>query len=98
MKKEVLLYPRAEAMLRRVGAQIRLARLRRRLSTSLVAERAKISRSTLWKIENGEAGVSIGAYVSVLCAIGLGKDILLLARDDDLIEALGEREIEKLIR
>ena len=66
MKKEVLLYPKEKRMLKKVGEQIKLARLRRKLSTSLVAERAKISRATLWKIENGDPTVSMGAYLSVL--------------------------------
>lgn len=70
-------------MLRKVGEQIKLARLRRKLSTSLVAERAKISRATLWKIENGDPTVSMGAYLSVLFAIDLAEDILFLAREDE---------------
>lgn len=83
MKKEVLLYPKEKRMLRKVGEQIKLARLRRKLSTSLVAERAKISRTTLWKIENGDPTVSMGAYLSVLFAIDLAEDILFLAREDE---------------
>lgn len=70
-------------MLKKVGEQIKLARLRRKLSTSLVAERAKISRATLWKIENGDPTVSMGAYLSVLFAIDLAEDILFLAREDE---------------
>ena len=83
MKKEILLYPKEKRMLRKVGEQIKLARLRRKLSTSLVAERAKISRATLWKIENGDPTVSMGAYLSVLFAIDLAEDILFLAREDE---------------
>ena len=83
MKKEVLLYPKEKGMLKKVGEQIKLARLRRKLSTSLVAERAKISRATLWKIENGDPTVSMGAYLSVLFAIDLAEDILFLAREDE---------------
>lgn len=49
MKKEVVLYPREKRMLVQVGRQIRLARLRRKASCELTAERAKISRATLWK-------------------------------------------------
>ena len=83
MKKEILLYPKEKRMLKKVGEQIKLARLRRKLSTSLVAERAKISRATLWKIENGDPTVSMGAYLSVLFAIDLAEDILFLAREDE---------------
>ena len=82
MKKEVVLYPREKRMLVQVGRQIRLARLRRKASCALTAERAKISRATLWKIEKGDPTVSMGAYLSVLFALRLEKDILSLARED----------------
>lgn len=82
MKKEVVLYPREKRMLVQVGRQIRLARLRRKASCELTAERAKISRATLWKIEKGDPTVSMGAYLSVLFALRLEKDILSLARED----------------
>lgn len=83
MKKEVVLYPREKRMLVQVGRQIRLARLRRKASCELTAERAKISRATLWKIEKGDPTVSMGAYLSVLFALRLEKDILSLAREDE---------------
>ncbi len=82
MKKEVVLYPREKRMLVQVGRQIRLARLRRKASCELTAQRAKISRATLWKIEKGDPTVSMGAYLSVLFALRLEKDILSLARED----------------
>ena len=84
MKKEVLLYPRERRYLTEVGKQIRLARLRRRISCDLCAERAKISRATLWKIEKGDPSVSMGAYLSVLFTLRLERDILLLAREDQM--------------
>ena len=83
-KKTVILSPYVMKTLRTVGEQIKLARLRRKLSTELVAERAGISRSTLWAIENGEPSVSFGAYVAVLQALGLKDDVTLLAKDDVL--------------
>lgn len=70
--------------LQEVGEQIKLARLRRKLSVQLVSERAGISRATLWAVEKGEPTVSFGAYVAVLCALGLKDDVKLLAKDDIL--------------
>jgi transcriptional regulator with XRE-family HTH domain len=44
-----------------MGEQIKLARLRRKLSSELVAERAGISRQTLNSIERGASTVAIGS-------------------------------------
>lgn len=67
-----------------LGENIKLARLRRRLSSAQVAERANISRSTLWHIEKGSRGVAIGAYLQVLFVVGLERDLLKVASDDEL--------------
>lgn len=82
MKREML--PKHRRMLSQVGEQIRLARLRRDLSSEQVAERAGIARNTLIKIENGDEGVAIGSYMRVLIVLGLEEDILQLANDDML--------------
>lgn len=57
--------------LRKLGSDIRDARRRRRLTTTVIAERAFTSRKTLQRIEAGEHGVSIGIYASVLHTLGL---------------------------
>jgi transcriptional regulator with XRE-family HTH domain len=57
--------------LRKLGADIHDARRRRRLPMAIVAERAFTSRSTLQKIEAGDANVGIGIYAAVLQALGL---------------------------
>jgi len=67
-----------------MGENIKLARLRRKLSSEQVAERANISRPTLSGIEKGSPTVSIGSYLLVLKVLGLEKDFLLLAKDDEL--------------
>ena len=52
MKKAVYnILPRTEEILKTMGEQIKLARLRRDLPATLVAERAGISRATLWKMD-----------------------------------------------
>lgn len=85
-----------ERILKEMGSQIRLARLRRNMPTSLVCEKADISRMTLWQIENGSPSVSIGSYAMVLQALGgLEDDLLLVAKDDVLgrtIQDLGLKE------
>lgn len=83
-KKTNLMYPSMKKNLELMGEQIKLARLRRELSASLVCERAGISRATLWQIEKGTSTVSIGSYAAVLHALGgMDKDLALIAKDDE---------------
>ncbi len=67
----------------RLGENLKLARLRRRLSAELVAQRAGISRATLHKIEKGEPTVAMGSYFMVLNVLGLEEEIEQLAADDE---------------
>jgi transcriptional regulator with XRE-family HTH domain len=77
-----------------MGEQIKLARLRRNLSAVLVAERAGISRATLQSVEKGSPSVSIGIYASVLHALNnLDKDLLLIAKDDELGRTLQDLKL-----
>ncbi len=75
--------PATEEILKTMGEQIKLARLRRNLSVELVAARAGISRASLWKVEKGSPSVAIGIYAAVLHALNnMDKDLLLVAKDD----------------
>lgn len=77
--------PGTEEILKTMGEQIKLARLRRNLSAELVAERAGISRSSLWKVESGNPAVAMGIYAAVLHALNnMDTDLLLIAKDDKL--------------
>ena len=57
--------------LKKLGSDIRDARLRRRIPTATMAQRAAISRMTLNKIEKGYFGVALGHYAMVLFVLGL---------------------------
>lgn len=83
-KKNIILLPRVRKILDEMGQNIKLARLRRKLSAEQVAERANISRPTLTAIEKGSPTVGIGSLLLVLQVLGLEKDLLHLAQDDDL--------------
>lgn len=61
-RKAVVILPQTMKILSQMGEQIKLARLRRNLTVDLVAERANISRATLWKVEKGDPSVAIGIY------------------------------------
>ena len=84
-KKTVLLMPKTEEILKMMGENIRIARLRRNLSMRLVCERASISRATLWQVEKGSPNVAIGIYAAVLHAFDGGdKELLKVMREDEL--------------
>ena len=93
-KKAVVLLPQTESILEQMGEQIKLARLRRKISTELVAERAGISRTTLWAVEKGSPSVAIGIYAAVLHALNdMDKDLLLVAKDDELGRKLQDLDL-----
>lgn len=82
--RKTILLPRLSRILEGLGENIKLARLRRKLSLEQVSQRAGVSRSTLWSIEKGSDSVAIGSYVQVLFVLGLENDLTLLAKDDVL--------------
>jgi transcriptional regulator with XRE-family HTH domain len=71
-----------EEMLKRLGRNIRTARLRRRLSMEELAERIGISRYVLADVENGKPTTAVVAYLGALWALGLHKNINELADPD----------------
>ena len=76
-----------------MGENIKLARKRRKLTTTQVAERANIVRSTLYLIETGNPSVAIGAYFNVLRVLGLQDDFLKLAADDEFGRKLQDLDL-----
>lgn len=85
MQREVVIMPKTLDILKTMGEQIKMARLRRNLPVKIVSERAGISRNTLWQIEKGNPSVAIGYYAAVLHALNnLDGDLLLVAKDDVL--------------
>ncbi len=93
-KKSAIIMPGTRQILEQMGEQIKLARLRRKLSSELVAERAGISRQTLNSIERGASTVAIGSYAAVLHALNnMDSDLLLIAKDDELGRKLQDLEL-----
>lgn len=83
-REKPVLLPKYKKLLNELGENIKLARLRRKFSTAQVSERANISRPTLLSIEKGSESVSVGLYLQVLVVLGLERDLLLVAQDDEL--------------
>jgi transcriptional regulator with XRE-family HTH domain len=88
-----MLSPKTNKILEGLGENIKLARLRRKLSSEQVSERANISRPTLSAIEKGSSSVSIGSYVQVLFVLGLAEDFLKVANDDELGRRLQDAKL-----
>ena len=93
-KKSIVLLPETKEILEEMGMQIKYARLRRKISADLVAERAGISRATLVSIEKGAPSVAIGCYAAVLHALNyMDRDLLVVAKDDELGRKLQDLEL-----
>ena len=87
-KKTIVLLPETEKILEQMGLQIKYARLRRKLTSELVAERALVS------IEKGSPSVAMGCYAAVLHALNyMDKDLLLVAKDDELGRKLQDLDL-----
>lgn len=89
-----ILLPQIKRLLTNVGENIKLARLRRKLSAELVCERAGISRPTLRSLERGDPSVSLGVFLSVLTSLGLAQDLAAVARDDELGRKLEDANLQ----
>ncbi len=95
-KKTAIQSSKVTELLKTLGENIKLARMRRRISATMLAQRAGMSRMTLRAIENGEATVSLGAYANVLFSLGLENDLLMIAKDDVLGRKLQDIELLKM--
>jgi hypothetical protein len=86
--------------LRKLGQDIRDARLRRRIPTAIMSQRALVTRTTLHKLEKGDPTVSMGTYSTVLFVLGMTERLAELAdaRFDRLGLALEEERLPQRIR
>lgn len=93
-RKPPVVFPQEQRLLTQLGERLRLARLRRKLSNAVVAQRAGISRTSLYKVEAGDAGATMGTYLRVLAVLGLENDINALAADDRVGRKLQDLALE----
>jgi transcriptional regulator with XRE-family HTH domain len=84
MKSTLAILPKNVKILKELGEQIQLARLRRKFSAAQIAERIGMGRKTVYNIEQGSPSVSIGSYLQVLFVLGLEKDLTMVAASDTL--------------
>jgi transcriptional regulator with XRE-family HTH domain len=93
-RKPPVVFPQEQRLLSELGERLRLARKRRKLSSAVVAQRAGISRTTVYKVEAGAPGATLGTYVRVLAVLGLEGDLNLLAADDRIGRKLQDLALE----
>jgi transcriptional regulator with XRE-family HTH domain len=90
-----IVFPQEQRLLSQLGERLKLARLRRKLSAVVVAQRSGISRTSLYKVETGDPGATLGTYLRVLAVLGLEGDINALAADDRVGRKLQDLALER---
>lgn len=83
-KRTPPVFPTTSCQLAALGARLRAARLRRRMTQAALAARADVSLPTLRKLEQGEPSSSLATLVRALQVLGLDADLALLAKDDEV--------------
>lgn len=67
------------------GADLSLARRKRRLTAQMLAERIGVSKTTYLKMEKGDPATAVGAYAMALFVLGFGTvfgELIDQRRDD----------------
>lgn len=92
-------FPAVQA-LRKLGRDLALARRKRGISTSDMAERLLVSRDTLWRLERGDPAVAVGTLVTAAFVLQLHDRLANLASpaSDDLALSMDERRLPQRIR
>lgn len=85
-------HPQALRRLIALGDRLRMARLRRKMTQTMLAERVGVSRQTILKLEDGNPATSLATLLRVLSALGMGEDVDVLAADDSLGRSLQDNE------
>lgn len=68
-----------EIALKRLGANLRTARLRRSITLADVAERIGVGREVVGEAERGKPSVSVAVYAALLWSYGLSDSLASLA-------------------
>ena len=91
---------RLRRALSKLGADLAIARRKRKLTVEMMAERIGIAKATYQRVEKGDPTVSMGAYAMALFVLGLAKDLgdLADARSDDTGLLLDVEHLPKRVR
>ena len=88
-------HPRHVRQLSELGERLRAARLRRKLTQAMVAERVGVTLPTLRKLESGDPTSSLATVIRDLQVLGLAQDIDKLAAEDVLGRQLQDNELKR---
>lgn len=64
---------RVRRSLAKLGADLAIARRKRRLTVARMTERLGVSKSTYLRVEKGDATVSLGVYAMAFFVLGFGE-------------------------
>jgi len=88
-------HPRHARQLAALGDRLRAARLRRKLTQAMVAERVGVTLPTLRKLESGDPSTSLATVIRVLQILGLAQDVDKLAAEDALGRQLQDSDLKR---
>ncbi len=87
--QQILLTPNMFRQLSDLGSTLAQSRIARKIPQAEAAVRANLSRNTISRIENGDAGVAIGQILRYLAVIRPGATLSdLLAKEDNAVRAM----------
>jgi transcriptional regulator with XRE-family HTH domain len=100
MKKKIVLPIPVKRALKKLGIDIRNARILRRITVAMMAERANVTAVTVSKVEKGDPSVSFGTYAVVIFILGMINKLqdLLDLSEDTVGRLLVEEQISKRVR
>jgi transcriptional regulator with XRE-family HTH domain len=100
MKKKAVLPIPVKRALKKLGTDIKNARILRRITVAMMAERANVTAVTVAKVEKGDPSVSFGTYAVVIFILGMINKLhdLLDLSEDTVGRLLVEEQISKRVR
>ena len=84
------IFPRLQQIVESLGQRMALARLRRGISQTEMAERTGVTRTTIASLEAGKPSVSLAILVRVLGVLGMESDLDLIAASDEVGQRLAD--------
>ncbi|MBF0208673.1 MAG: hypothetical protein HQK53_17525 [Oligoflexia bacterium] len=95
-----ILPPSVRKSLKKLGTDIAIARRKRKLTCSMMAERIGVSEGTYLRVEEGNPTVSLGIYAMVLFVLGFGNILgdIIDSRNDEQGLILDEERLPKRVR